>query len=733
MPHLTGARALGLDVHWDFGFVENGVHASETPGVVYLDVGGHAGPGVLDHHDGDRDGSTAHVLLDRPDFAYNHLMGPWLDLRARGQSVTGARWEPRIVTHYRPDWDSVVAAHLLMRYIMDGEFPPYAHALAAYASLVDHGRSRVHREFPESLLCPHFAYAVAGYVNVRSNEDLMMSGLALLERTLEDLHAAHGPRPQWDPRLFEVRPDNLAPTRWRTDPRFTPLAEFLLAEPARFAADRARGRVIDVLLPAATTSHAIPVQLFIAQDASTSPLDVYLLRDEGIAAMVRPLPTSIRAGEPSTTTHFPRVMMMVEPDGQLTGGQRINLRGLGYALERAETSARTSDGHVDARGGPPRWDDGSCTSADPWYDGRGHGFTIVDSPRAGTELPYDEIVRIITTTRFWERPLQIGHVVDLWPVAEPSREPRRGMAPFEAIADPLRVLYADSDETMSTFEDPETPDGCRARRGRRRYPVGTSVEYDVLECAAAGEVTIEGLVRAVERRRRLTHPGASPHRTLVWVEPLPCGPHARPVIELLGPLHDGELQPAVAHGTPMWLNPTSVLLVPEKSHPSTQRAVHEVFCYGAFVADTLSAISRRVADVLPRDDQDIDGSGLRDLQLDALRFQARHYQLDVSREPVSMALATAQRDQEGIAAHLAENLAELEQLGTIAQVAAAEREARADRSVQWTLSFVALLSIIQTAAGMLALAPGQAVHPVMLGSYAVAIALVLFILRRGRS
>jgi hypothetical protein len=30
-------------------------------------------------------------------------------------------------------------------------------------------------------------------------------------------------------------------------------------------------------------------------------------------------------------------------------------------------------------------------NSDPWYDGRAHGFTIVDSPRSGTLLTAAEI------------------------------------------------------------------------------------------------------------------------------------------------------------------------------------------------------------------------------------------------------------------------------------------------------------------------------------------------------
>ena len=34
-------------------------------------------------------------------------------------------------------------------------------------------------------------------------------------------------------------------------------------------------------------------------------------------------------------------------------------------------------------------------NADPWYDGRTHGYTLVDAPRSGTLLTGDEIEAIV--------------------------------------------------------------------------------------------------------------------------------------------------------------------------------------------------------------------------------------------------------------------------------------------------------------------------------------------------
>ena len=72
------------------------------------------------------------------------------------------------------------------------------------------------------------------------------------------------------------------------------------------------------------------------------------------------------------------------------------MRGLGGLLDDREAAKRRRDHGEDNRvidpvtGArlPPR---PGYANADPWYDGRAHGYTIVDSPRAGTVLTADEI------------------------------------------------------------------------------------------------------------------------------------------------------------------------------------------------------------------------------------------------------------------------------------------------------------------------------------------------------
>jgi hypothetical protein len=76
-----------------------------------------------------------------------------------------------------------------------------------------------------------------------------------------------------------------------------------------------------------------------------------------------------------------------------------SLRGLGTQLDEAESAKRIAESGVDDRvvdpiTGAPKTPRPGYPNADPWYDGRAHSFTIVDSPRGGTHLTADEIEHI---------------------------------------------------------------------------------------------------------------------------------------------------------------------------------------------------------------------------------------------------------------------------------------------------------------------------------------------------
>jgi hypothetical protein len=103
------------------------------------------------------------------------------------------------------------------------------------------------------------------------------------------------------------------------------------------------------------------------------------------------------------------------------------LRGLGAALEREEVKAQ------------------GLTSAtvrtDPWYDGRNHRYTIIDGPRAGTQLTLPVILGTLAS-RFWQQ--RISHGVHLVLT-------RTLPDPLESAADTKQA-----EKCTTTTLDPET-------------------------------------------------------------------------------------------------------------------------------------------------------------------------------------------------------------------------------------------------------------------------------------
>ena len=151
MASRAGTNSLQLAVNWQYAFVPQGSVLQPWRDTVLLDMGGALGPGVLDQHqDSSVAASAAELVLKFPEFCYGHLMNDWLRRRDDGVVLAGQPFSPTIVLHVDPDFDSLVACHLSKRLVEDGEPPPYAAALAAYASRVDQGKYAVDLARPDT-------------------------------------------------------------------------------------------------------------------------------------------------------------------------------------------------------------------------------------------------------------------------------------------------------------------------------------------------------------------------------------------------------------------------------------------------------------------------------------------------------------------------------------------------------------------------------------------------------
>lgn len=402
----VGARSLGLSVTWRYHFVGHGTLLEPARDTVALDVGGQLCAGVIDQHqDGGLARSTSELLLRFPELVYGHLMNGWLERRDDGQALQGRAFAPTIVTHAAPDFDAMVSAWLVKQLVEQGAYPPCAAALVEYASRVDQGAWKVDLGQPDLATdALHLAYLMIMNQEEWRNDAMLERGFRLLDVALSALVA--DVQSPWKLRAEHFTPRADGPLRaWRNVPEFAEVSAALLRDFAAYrdvdkpAADASR----TCLLPAADHGEPIRVPVFVAPVPTKSKLNKYWVRADGFPFFICPLADAPNVAEsPRQRAASPsRVILSLDPTWRTAGGRRPTLQGLGFRLEQAEAARRRDGGATDPRGQPPRYEDGSCDNADPWYDGRGHDHTIVDTPRAGTVLAFDEIVAI-ATSEFWK-------------------------------------------------------------------------------------------------------------------------------------------------------------------------------------------------------------------------------------------------------------------------------------------------------------------------------------------
>lgn len=454
---MGATRDLGLRVDWRAAFVGAGERVRTSPDMVAVDVGGDLCAGVIDHHAGTFSASSAAaLLLAHPEYVYAHLVGPWIDA-ARRDDIRGRSWSPTVVTHRQPDFDAIASVALARQIVEHGDLPSWAEELARYATEVDQGRELLRAQghglelYPLILMLsglkPVDATALAhesGMSGVDSSDAaVLFLGLELVRLWRE----ASGPC---------VTSSASASSRTQL-PAEHPVVARLAAEfrqdLGRFSLARAEGHVRpiggDGLLEVPRRDGAATVQLFAAisnsaEEHHLSQICKHYLRS-GVLLPHRASLTLIR--QPSMTPGRFRWVIAIDP-GVEGEARNACLAGLGVSLEAEETRRRgglNGSGNASRRG-PGRYDFAPGI-ADPWYDGRGHQLTIVDSPREGTVLEESDVLAVLRT-RFWE--------------------PEVSWCRRAAWRDPASVLRADSGHQGVREEPPEIDDPLSATTGRAR-------------------------------------------------------------------------------------------------------------------------------------------------------------------------------------------------------------------------------------------------------------------------
>jgi hypothetical protein len=713
MRPFLGAKALGLATEWKFGFVGPGTVAESTPGVLYIDVGGDARPGVVDHHAlAGQKTCAAELVLSKREAIYNHLLKDWIHLHAEGRILPGKKWTPVLVTHDKPDWDGVVASFLAMRLVEDGDFPQYAEALVAYAKEVDQGRFSIELGKPNDIFVPHIAYlAVQNFHAVKRNlsfEEQLKYGHQIIEKTTAAIKEA---RQQAGLRPIRSMDDFRAVTGtadWINDPWFDEIRTMLESEPLKFRRDYERAtRIEGVALPSSDGGDPIAVPTFIANAPMESLLNKYWVRASGYPFFVCPYAGNRDADDNAGDKEhriYQQVILSIDPNYNLKG-RRPSLRGLGFALEQEETLVRRRiNNDMDDRGGIPRFPDGYCNNEDPWYDGRAFDWTIVDAPRSGTRIPYATIIDIATKRYFWEIPIHHAIVSLVWGNYKESDSSERKVASLciGNMANTLDDFYEECTEESCPTTDLEpclTP-GLSITGRIRRFPQYTCNPLQILTIEADPNTSLEALLecrKSIIRTRGLQAPD------YVFAAISTENHFSEPTLasRLIGSISGGgELSSLSDPGEGndlIFFNSRSIICRRDHIRFEVEefRSQFEVLLYLAFLNESLIGFSKKISNLIPKQQELLEMVKTDELRKSFLRFQTCFYQIEASRTTRGRFLYEQISAFLKLTEQYAEVQSELDHLAQLENQVSEQRKARAERLMQLVLYFVAVFSVCQ--------------------------------------
>ena len=356
---------------------------------LWLDVGNRLQPGVIDHHQmtGNAN-SAARLVVEHPEL----MTGALRPDRSPEDPFT-------IVLQENVDLDCLASSYLAMRYLSSGTFGISPHALEIFVSYVDRndqgflGMSLEHKftlyaafyRLKERLLTesPSEEYARGEFVRVSTRLfDFVINAIETADVSLYEFDAFTCPG------LFTEE-----------DRRF--MERDKLRYEQSLVDERHRARMGMLELPLRLGGRKRVEALFIRNVAGESGdlsrnFKIWARTDANRA------PSCGGFVVLSMFHHHPVrtfCIVSIKPEVGSDPASDVTLRGLGERLEAAERRKRIETEGVDNRlfdaNGNPRQNRTGCDHPDPWYDGRGHKYTIVDGPNGGTVLSPDEIEQIL--------------------------------------------------------------------------------------------------------------------------------------------------------------------------------------------------------------------------------------------------------------------------------------------------------------------------------------------------
>lgn len=369
-----------------FAFIGMGSAAPALmpPNRLFLDVGNDLRPGVIDHHHLMAfAGSTASLVRSHPRFI-DGAVAPHLLAQ-----------EPfTIVLHEKPDLDAVVASYLTVYYLSEGAFPPGADTLARYVDKIDEGAPGMSQANPFTLYSAYLRLVDRNLKQLTQSpmqcwQECIRGGLELVDYAIRQMIEQCCPLMAVD--VFACS------KQFNADDRRVVLGD-IERYWKKLADTRCRARRRRLKLPGQYGGW-VEVESLRIRDVQNAddPERVIFFKDwarsdqkhcpnrRGFDALCVFMSEGPRQAR--------RCIISVTPDSA------ASLRGLGEILEAEESRRRVQINGADNRVTDPatgklKQRRPGYANTDPWYDGRSHGFTIVDSPNSGTVLSADEIEAI---------------------------------------------------------------------------------------------------------------------------------------------------------------------------------------------------------------------------------------------------------------------------------------------------------------------------------------------------
>jgi len=399
-------------VRIEYDFLRVGSFVEPRRGHIYIDIGNQSLPGVIDTHgdslESDSFACSSSLIAARP-----ALVTEWITGDDMGQPI-------RLVMHENPDYDCIASSFLVCKLLEARSKGPglpegwdqWAPVIAESARRIDRGETRLRLpvDAGDVPLTPYLS-VIALHDEIRRQaptpkqawSQMIQQGQDILGRAL----IVARDRKIGDLNLVDLR-GSLSD--------LGELEAVIEAKIRAFAKDAARigldsgvaaggelDGVFELDLPwrEQTTGSGQARIASILDPESGAGFFKSVMRGAyndyiHATAIFLTVPADPAAG----IAQWVRPVISIDPDS------RFDLRGLGRRLDAIETEERLKRGIP--RVGRPR---PGFDNSDPWYDGRGFAFTIVDAPRWGTVLPPRQVLDEVRKSTEWTK-ARISEIVD---------------------------------------------------------------------------------------------------------------------------------------------------------------------------------------------------------------------------------------------------------------------------------------------------------------------------------